>query len=759
MKTKLFRKRILSPMKNCTNVPPTTRNKRGSSFFWSVGALVGIMSLGSGQSWAQQAAILSATGASDRAVVYPDANVPGTQKLLSLPAGTSPHGIGYFGSDNALVADFANSRVFVVKISTATLVSTIDTSPDYDGTGTIAVAPNLSAALAVGNDATLNVIHGPFGPASAITQVTLPGEIRSYQTQAIVFNQAGRAFVYHTTGISVLDPPYGSIAFTIPASGNSLCGAIAISPDGNTLLSDRLSGNTVQIFHAPFSASSTSTDLTIPGGVDMTGLMVAPDGGSAIVVSAFAHQAAAIIAPFNSSSVVETLPLPAGTAGFEDVGISADSQIAILAGGSTTEPPVVIRAPFTAAGAVATNVPINGLADPTRGFGAVRFLPPGLAPGLTISKSAPATVGAGSLLTYTISYRNTGTANATNVVIHDSLPAGTTFVSAGDGGMLANGSVVFNIGTVNAGAAAKTVTFTVTVNTAEGGTVANNIYTIEADGIFPIPGPPITTSVIAPTVTPGTLLNISTRLNVLTGDNALIGGFIIGGNDPKQVILRVVGPSLGDLGVPNFLANPNLELHFPDGSVVSNNNWMDTQKAAIQATGLAPTKNLEPAILATLPPGAYTAIARGVGDTTGVALVEVYDLDTASDSRLLNISTRGFIDTGDNVMIGGFIIGPTERDDATVLVRAIGPSLTDLGVANALQDPVLELHGPNGDTITTNDNWRDTQEAEITATGLKPKKDAESATLQTLAPGNYTAIVRGVAGTTGIGLVEVYQLD
>ncbi len=257
----------------------------------------------------------------------------------------------------------------------------------------------------------------------------------------------------------------------------------------------------------------------------------------------------------------------------------------------------------------------------------------------------------------------------------------------------------------------------------------------------------------------GQLQNISTRLNVLAGDNALIGGFIIGGNDSKQVIVRVTGPALGDFGVPNFLVNPTLELHAPDGSIIFNNNWKDTQKNAIEATGLAPVKDLEPAILATLAPGAYTAIVRGVGDATGVALVEIYDLDSTGDSRLLNISTRGFIDTGDNVMIGGLIIGPSDRGDATVLVRAIGPSLTDLGVANALQDPVLELHGPDGDTITTNDNWRDTQEAEITATGLKPKKDAESATLQTLAPGNYTAIVRGAAGTTGIGLVEVYHLD
>ena len=150
---------------------------------------------------------------------------------------------------------------------------------------------------------------------------------------------------------------------------------------------------------------------------------------------------------------------------------------------------------------------------------------------------------------------------------------------------------------------------------------------------------------------------------------------------------------------------------------------------------------------------------RGVSDTTGVGLVEGYDLDQPADSKLANISTRGFIDTGDNLMIGRFIVGPDTLGDTTVLVRAIGPSLTDFDVPNAIADPVLELHDGNGATIAGNDNWRDSQETEIAATGLQPSKDAESAILQTLAPGGYTAIVSGAGGTTGVGLVEVYHLD
>ncbi len=445
---------------------------------------------------AQQPAILGATSASNRAVVFPDADTPATQNLVpGLPVNAQPHGVAYFGSDNALLSDFGNGRVFVVQISTASLLSTISTAPGYNGTGTIAVAPNLTAALAMGSSATLNVIQGPFNASSTISSVTLPGVIQGYQTQAIVFNNAGRAFVYHSTGISVLDAPYSAIAFTIPVAGNASTGAIAISPDGNTVLVTDLATATVRIFTAPFSASSTvAASLAIPGGNGLDGIQVAPDGASAIVVSAFTHHAASIRAPFTSSSTVATIPLPAGNNGFEDVGISANSLLAILTGNSVAEAAVLVRAPFGAA-SVTSNVPIAGVTNPARGNGAVRFLPPGLAPGLTISKTAASSVASGANLTYTITYGNTGTASASNVVIRDPVPAGTTFVSATGGGMLMGGTVVWNIGTVNAGVTGQTLTFTVMVNTASGGTVENNNYTIEATGVAPIPGPPVSTTV------------------------------------------------------------------------------------------------------------------------------------------------------------------------------------------------------------------------------------------------------------------------
>ncbi len=272
----------------------------------------------------------------------------------------------------------------------------------------------------------------------------------------------------------------------------------------------------------------------------------------------------------------------------------------------------------------------------------------------------------------------------------------------------------------------------------------------------PTPTPsPTATPVGTPTASTK-LLNISTRLRVLTGDSALIGGFIITGNVPKRVIVRAIGPSLTSVGVPGALADPVLELHGPGGfATITNDNWRDTQEAEIEATGVAPVDDLESAIVATLAPGAYTAIVYGTAQGTGIGLVEAYDLAPAASARLANISTRGFVDLGDNVMVGGFILG-NGGANARILIRAIGPSLT--GVPNALADPTLEVHNSNGAIIAANDDWRSTQQAEIVATGIPPSDDRESAIIGTLSPGAYTAILRGKNDTTGVALVEVYQL-
>jgi uncharacterized repeat protein (TIGR01451 family) len=438
--------------------------------------------------------ILGAVAGKGTPTVFPSPDVglptPAQSDVTGLPpSGSSSHGVAYFGSDNALVSAFGVSTVFNIEISSATNLATISTSP-CNASGTIAVAPNLQAALMMGGNSTLCAIRAPFVTGATIDSLTLPGVIQGYQTEAIVFNSAGRAFVYTTTDIAVLDPPYDTVAFTIPVSGNSSGGSIAITPDGNQLLVTKLVGNSVDIFTGPFTPASTPVTLAVPGGSRLDGIKVAPDGTRALVVDAGSSNVFSIAAPFSDTSSVETIPVPtAGT--HEDIDISADSQLAVAAGnGGGNANTAFIEAPFTAAGATVHYVQVSG----GRGNGAFRFLPPGLAAGLTVSKTAPATVSSGSNLTYTINYANTGSEAAAGVILRDTVPAGTSFVSASDGGTEAGGVVSWAIGTLAAGASGS-VTMTVLV-TAGSGTVDNNAFSIEADGILPIFGPPVSTDIV-----------------------------------------------------------------------------------------------------------------------------------------------------------------------------------------------------------------------------------------------------------------------
>ena len=272
------------------------------------------------------------------------------------------------------------------------------------------------------------------------------------------------------------------------------------------------------------------------------------------------------------------------------------------------------------------------------------------------------------------------------------------------------------------------------------------------------------------------LSNISTRAFVQTGDNVLIGGFIIQGTQTKRVIIRAIGPELTQYGVPNALFNPTLELHDRMGALIgSNDNWQHTiiggiitmnQVQDIRNSGYAPGDGRESAIIADLSPGNYTAILHGVNNMTGVALVEVYDLSANADSILVNISSRAFVQTDDNVMIGGFVIQGTQPKK--VIIRAIGPELTRYGVPNALPDPTLGLHDHTSALIASNDNWQTTviggvitkdQVTDIQNSGHAPTQPTESAIIATLPPGNYTAIVRAKNIIVGVALVEVYDLD
>ena len=244
-------------------------------------------------------------------------------------------------------------------------------------------------------------------------------------------------------------------------------------------------------------------------------------------------------------------------------------------------------------------------------------------------------------------------------------------------------------------------------------------------------------------------------MRVQTGENVGIGWFIIAGTAPKHVLLRAIGPSI--TGLSGVLADPVLELHGPGGfTTVVNNNWQDdpAQAAAILATGLAPTNNLEAAIDATLNPGAYTGVVSGNGGTSGIGLIEVYDLSQAVPAKLANISTRAFVGTGNDIVIAGFILG-NNSGDTRIVLRGIGPSLIAFGITNALADPTLELRNSSGALLASNDDWGNNPE--LIAAGLAPTNASESGIAITLGPGQYTALLAGANNGTGVGVVEVYD--
>lgn len=237
----------------------------------------------------------------------------------------------------------------------------------------------------------------------------------------------------------------------------------------------------------------------------------------------------------------------------------------------------------------------------------------------------------------------------------------------------------------------------------------------------------------------------------------LIGGFIITGTENKPVVIRALGPSLTAQGIAGALADPVLQVFDANGfGIAQNDNWKDTQQTEIEATGIPPPDDLESAVAISLPPSSYTAIVAGKNNGTGIGLVEVYDLDRTVDAQLGNISTRGLVGTDNNVLIAGLIIG--NGTGGNVILRGLGPSLSNSGITGALQDPILELRDGNGALVREDDNWRGAQETEIQASGLAPPDNRESAIFAPLMAGNYTAILRGRDETTGVGLVEVYAV-
>jgi len=387
--------------------------------------------------------------------------------------------------------------------------------------------------------------------------------------------------------------------------------------------------------------------------------------------------------------------------------------------------------------------------------------------------TAPANATVGSPFNFTVKALGqsnatasgyTGTVHFTSTDGSASLPANST---------LTNGEGTFSA-TLNTGDN-QTITATDTVTSSITGT-SNTIA-------VPIPTPtatatatptatatatPTATATATATPTPGLVGNVSTRLPVGTGDNVLIEGFIVlgPGGSTKNIIVRAIGPSLIPFGIADALANPTLEIHDSNNAIVAtNDDWRTTQvggiitgdqSQAISGSGVAPSNDLESAIIANLAPGSYTALVSGVGNTVGTGVVDAYDLSAGSPARLANIATRGLIQPGDKLMIAGFII---QNGPVRAVVRAIGPSLSAFGITNALPDTTLQLKDQNGTTVLENDDWQSSQKQELESTGLQPSHNLEAAVVGTIAPGQYTVQVRGKPESTGIGVVQVYFLQ
>lgn len=406
--------------------------------------------------------------------------------------------------------------------------------------------------------------------------------------------------------------------------------------------------------------------------------------------------------------------------------------------------------------------------------------------GVSIEDS-PDPVMAGQNLTYTIIVSNFGPGFSAPITLTDSLPAGVTFVSVTPSQGSCTNDVICHFGSLPDSASA---TVTLVVTPTQAGPLSNTA-SLQSSAPDPVPfnnsatasttvlpagtPTPTPTPTIAPTPTPSPTptptpsptkaLNLSTRMRVQTGNNVGIGGFIISGNASKNVAIRGIGPSLGSFGITDALANPTLELRDSNGGVIKlNDDWTDNAADAAQLTllGLAPSNSKESGMVATLQPGAsYTAILAGKNQTAGVGLVEIYDVEQSANSQLANISTRSFVQSGNDVTIAGFILGG--NNDTRMVVRGLGPSLAQFGLSPVLADPTLELRDSNGTLVILNDDWQDdptmTMPGQLVARGLAPQNPKESAVILFLPPGAFTAILAGKNGGTGIGLVELYNVQ
>ncbi len=622
------------------------------------------------------------------------------------------------GTANTFTVTTRNTQPKTTLSFTGNLPGGVTFVPNNNGTATLSGTP----AAGSGGIYFLTITGSNGSPPDAVQVFTLTVQNAAPVTHApTITSAASTTFTVGTEGI-----------FTIHTTGTPTS-SIALSgtlPAWLTFVDNTDGTATLEGIPDPGGPASYSLTITATNGI-------APDATQAFTLFVnnpppaitSADNTTFVIGTSGSFTVRTSPPVPSATVSFTG---TLPSGINFTPNGDGTA-----TIDGTASAGSAGDYPINITAsngtvpNATQLFTiTVQNAPPVLeAPAITSAASTSFAVGTAGTFTIT----TTGSPTPT-LELSGAQPAWFSFVDNTDGTATISG-------------------------TPDAGSDLSYTFTITArNGVSPVATQDFTL-LITHTPAGAQLVNVSTRLLIQTGAKAGFGGFIITGTDPKKVLIRGIGPTLTGSNIANALQDPMLELHDGTGAILtSNDNWKVPQQAAIEATGAAPLDDRESAILLTLQPGLYTVIQSGKNGTTGVGLIEVYDVDVQSASKLVNISTRGVVQTGNNVMIGGFIVSGASGS-VNLVVRALGPTLGQppSNVPNVLANPTLQLVGANGTTIAFNNNWKDWQQPPI-PTDIQPLNDLESAIAFTASPGNYTAIVRGNNNTTGIALVEVYQV-
>jgi hypothetical protein len=672
------------------------------------------------------------------------------------------------GDGDGLVSPGETGTLTVNLKNTGTLSATDVTSTLTSSTAGVTVTqpsstfPNLTTFSAgSNNNSPYKFTLDPSVPVDAVVNFTLTLNYADGWTPSQVINftvQTGRQPI-----ISTIDNAAPAPSSSFPVTGTGLqaqrlsradppssCAAPKAFPGKAGAGTRRFDAYTL----TNPTGSAVCVSATITTGKELTDLL----------------QVAAYLGSFNPADISQNYLADIGTSPGNPSSVADPKTLSFTVPGNAT---VVITVNETAS--------FVGQTSPGSGTGTpytlqVLGLPLTAVPGTPCSAATPAPTATPSLTTHASQSVTLGSSTFdTATIAGGNNPSGTiTFRAFGPDDATCGGTVAFtSTVSVNGNGSYDSATFTPTtagtyrwVATYSGDSANNGATTACNDANESVVVSPATTPTPTPTATPtptpavaSQTVNLSTRMLVQTGDNIGIGGFIITGTGTKHVIVRAIGPSLSQFGITNALADPVLQLQGSSIATVTNDNWRDTQEAQIQADGIPPTNDLESAIDANLAPGSYTALVSGNNGGTGVALIEVYDLDTGATSTLANLSTRAFVNTGGDIVIAGFVLGNNNGNDR-VVVRGLGPSLANSGVGNVLADPTIQLRDSNGTTLFTDNDWQDNsaQAAELTADGLAPSDPKEAAIAATLPPGAYTALLSGVNNTTGAGLVEIYSL-